>query len=132
MRRHKKLLWGGAVALAVLLAGYWIWYANYGIFSSQRFDAARWRAPMSYRGDTICHRGRMVADLRQRWLRPGQSAADVERLLGRPDEIDGSHWIYQLGSCRPSLRPKGDRTRFDVLQLEMTTSVLRTVELRRY
>lgn len=115
MGNGARYLAAGVVAL-LASAGSGYWYAHHGVWATATFDPARWRAPMSYPGDPGCHRGRMVADLQRRVLRPQASLAAVEAALGPPDVIDASGGrSYHLGRCT------GLRTRFDVLYLYFGT-----------
>lgn len=107
-----RTLWTGALAVAAIMAACGYWYAYHGILATAPFEAAKWRAPMSYAGDPVCHRGRMVADLRRTVLVPQATRAAVERQLGPPDVIDDNGGrSYHLGRCR------GLGTRLDVLYL---------------
>lgn len=112
-----RMTWRLCVAGALLLAGAGIalgWYYTAGVFRTARFDAAYWRAPLSYPGDPECHRGRMVSDLRERLLLPGLTTAQVRRLLGPPDAMPDGEWLYHLGACRMGAQ---GAPRFDVLVL---------------
>lgn len=105
-------IWVGVVTLSVAAAAWGYWHAYHGILATEPFDPARWRAPMSYRGDPVCHRGRMIADLQRKVLLPQASRSVVEDALGPPDVIDENGGrSYHLGRCL------GLRTRLTVLYL---------------
>src|SRR5687768_1938524 len=79
------------IALGVLIAlffaaiGYAWWWMSGGVFTPDRFDAQTWSRRITKAEDSTCYRGGMGADIRDRILRPGMSRAEVERLLGEPD-----------------------------------------------
>ncbi|MDP9765139.1 hypothetical protein [Deinococcus enclensis] len=106
--RRRMFPW--LAALLLTSAAGVITYRQWGIFRTEPFNAAVWQAPLRLASDPVCHRGRMVADLQARHLRPNLSRAQVERLLGPPDWTQSGAY-YLLGTCR------GGRTPFDVLYL---------------
>lgn len=112
MRHAARHILIGAATLSVAASAWAYWHAYRGILATEPFDAARWRAPMSYLGDPVCHRGRMISDLQRTLLLPQASRAEVEAVLGPPDLI-GEHGgrSYHLGRCL------GPRTRLNVLYL---------------
>lgn len=102
----------GTATLSLAAAAWTYWFAYHGILATEPFDAARWRAPMSYPGDPVCHRGRMIAALQRTRLLPQATRAEVEAELGPPDLIDDNGGrSYHLGRCL------GPRYRLNVLYL---------------
>lgn len=105
-------VWIGAATLFVAATGGAYWYSYHGILATEPFDPVRWRAPMSYPGDPVCHRGRMIADVQRKVLLPQAARSVVEDALGPPDVIDDNGGrSYHLGRCL------GPRTRLNVLYL---------------
>ena len=105
-------IWVGVATLLVAAAAWSYWHAYHGILATEPFDPARWRAPMSYPGDPVCHRGRMIADVQRKVLLPQAARSVVEDALGPPDVIDDNGGrSYHLGRCL------GPRTRLNVLYL---------------
>jgi hypothetical protein len=89
-----------ALGVAVLELGPLAWLAT-DEFGGAEFDARLW-APLPRSGEEDpCRRGRMVRELQRRVLLPGISSAEVERVLGEPDQGVRAlvEYRYALGGC---------------------------------
>ena len=87
------------------------------MFTVSRFDPKGWFAPQTNETDSTCHWGGMVADIRDRLLKPGMMHQDVERLLGKPDgHTTLEDYQYILGMC------SGFRMDYDKLHVYFDTS----------
>jgi hypothetical protein len=87
------------LALAFSYLGWQYWLFKGGIFRTSRFDAAEWLALEKRSNDFSCYRGGMADDIRKNVLRVGQSADEIERVLGRPNFIRNGVHEYYLGMC---------------------------------
>ena len=84
--------------LAAICFGWW-WMSG-GVFRVDPFNPVAWSRPITDREDSTCYRGGMASDIEKRFLKPGMSRADVERLLGRPDHVpEPREYRYTLGMC---------------------------------
>ncbi|HXH04286.1 MAG TPA: hypothetical protein VNN09_13345 [Candidatus Competibacteraceae bacterium] len=79
--------------------GVFVWWSSVGVFSTEKFDHAKWHAPILDAQDATCHRGGMAIDIRDRLLVQGQTKQFVERLLGKPDFVAETEYRYTLGMC---------------------------------
>lgn len=136
-RRAGPLAWLAALgALLVVLgmAGRLVSRA-YGVGVFRRpFDAERWQAPESRRGEQRARRWAMSLSLVKRHLRTGMTRAEVEAMLGPPDADpvlaapQKGDWLYMLGATPWekvrmigwSLTGSGD----DVADFEEVSSIL--------
>lgn len=75
------------------------WWTQGGVFSIARFDPAKWQAKVPDKLDTTCYRGSMAYDIRDRVLRTGMAAQEVQQLLGKPDFNSPTELRYVLGMC---------------------------------
>ncbi|MCX8146838.1 MAG: outer membrane protein assembly factor BamE, partial [Azovibrio sp.] len=86
------------LVLAALL-GAFVWWSSVGVFSTEKFDPAKWHAPVSDAQDVTCYRGGMATDIRDKFLVHGETKQFVERLLGKPDFATTGEYRYILGMC---------------------------------
>jgi hypothetical protein len=120
MSTPRRLLVGlGCIAAltAAVIAGYKplvIWWMHTLPFSTEAFDASRWRAGLkaSEEGECECVRGHMANDIIAGIARRGQSKSAVEAALGDPQDMHGEIAKYDLGMC------SGLRVDFDSLYIE--------------
>lgn len=94
------------IALGIILcflvsaAGVGWWWMSGGVFTVDHFNAKEWSRPISNKEESTCYRGGMARDIEKRYLKPGMSKADVERLLGKPDSTPNLRELrYTLGMC---------------------------------
>ena len=88
------------IVVAGLVGAHW-WWSVVGVFSTSRFDHAKWAAKPPEGAAFSCYRGGMARDIQRSLLKPGTPKSEVERLLGAPD-YDAStavHFGYVLGMC---------------------------------
>lgn len=93
------------VAVPVLLVAFvaWqYWLFKGGIFRTSSFDETNWKSLIDNDAkDSSCYRGGMAHDIKTNVLRVGLTHAEVEKLLGQPDQIKAESEMYEyvLGMC---------------------------------
>jgi outer membrane protein assembly factor BamE (lipoprotein component of BamABCDE complex) len=99
-RSVKYVAIAGLAAFAVLLFAVFVWWTSGGVFMINSFDQKTWSATPSEEGKLTCYRGHMADDIKTRLLKPGIPRADVEYLLGLPDDPSNpQEYQYLLGVC---------------------------------
>jgi hypothetical protein len=92
------LMIGALILIAAI--GLWLWWSHIGVFTADRFERAAWFRPISDAQSATCYRGGMARDIQKRLLKPGMSKADVEGVLGAPNDIGrANEYRYALGMC---------------------------------
>lgn len=92
-------LLGFTVLLTTVLSVFF-WWMHEGVFSTEKFDSAKWRARISDQQDATCYRGGMAKDIKDTVVTVGMHKQQVETLLGKPDTtISPSRYDYTLGMC---------------------------------
>lgn len=76
-----------------------VWLNNRFVFSTEKFEPAKWHGVTGHQIDTSCARGSMAKDIQKRVITPGMSRQEVEALLGQPDKKDLAEYVYFLGLC---------------------------------
>lgn len=87
------------VLLSVSLSIFF-WWMHEGIFSTEKFDATKWRSRISDQQDATCYRGGMAKDIKDTVITVGTHKQQVETLLGKPDStVSPFQYDYILGMC---------------------------------
>jgi hypothetical protein len=90
-----------AIVLLALIVGLltihlFVYNLVHGHYADRRFDPVIWQAhPAS--AEIRNPRGQMIVDLESRFLHRGMSSADIQTMLGKPDDREGNRIVYAIG-----------------------------------
>lgn len=93
------IVFAALLFLVAVMLGIFVWWSSVGVFSIEKFDPAKWHAPISDAQDVTCYRGGMAIDIRDHILGRGETKQFVEGLLGKPDFATEGEYRYILGMC---------------------------------